>query len=372
MFSVGRPTRAEIDLSAIRHNVQALKSLTRPGTRFCAVVKADGYGHGAAQVAAEALKAGADFLAVAILDEALLLRAAGFTGPILILGYTPPRQAHLVVENGLSQTVFNLEQTEALGQAAEALGLTAKVHLKIDTGMGRLGVPPGQAADFAAGADRRNNLLIEGVFTHFATADHRDKSQARKQFSAFSQALAAIEARGLTIPIRHAANSAALLDMPETHLDMVRAGIAIYGLRPSAETGRPVELKPAMRFKTVIAQLKEVPAGAPLSYGGAYLTLAPARIATLPVCNADGWSRRLTGLARVLVDGQSAPLVGRICMDQCLADVSALKGLSEGDEVLLFGGPELPADEVADKLGSINYEVTCMVHKRVPRVYLGG
>ena len=372
MFSVGRPTRAEIDLSAIRHNVKALKSLTRPGARFCAVVKADGYGHGAAQVAAEALSAGADFLAVAVLDEALILRAAGFTGPILILGYTPPQQAHLVAENGLSQTIFNLQQAEALSQAAEALGLLAKVHLKVDTGMGRLGVPPGQAADFAVGADRCRNLLIEGVFTHFATADSRDKTYALKQFAAFKEALSAIEGRGISIPIRHAANSAALLDLPETHLDMVRAGIALYGLWPSEETGRPIELKPAMRFKTVIAQLKEVPAGTALSYGCTYVTPAPARIATLPVGYADGWTRRLSGRARVLVGGRSAPLVGRICMDQCLADVSAIEGLREGDEVLLFGGPELPAEEPAALLETINYEITCMVHKRVPRVYLGG
>lgn len=372
MSLLGRPTRAEVDLSAVAGNVTALKSLLKPSVRFCAVVKADGYGHGAGAVAAQALRSGADYLAVAILDEALALREAGFTVPILILGYTPPNQALLVAENSLTQTIYNQGQAEALAGAGQALGLMVKVHLKVDTGMGRLGVSPDQAADFALALDRRPNLWLEGVYTHFAKADSRDKSSARRQFKIFQEALDAIAERGLAVPLRHAANSAALLDLPETHLDMVRAGIALYGLWPSAEISRSVELKPAMRFKTCIAQLKRVPAGTPLSYGETFVTARPSDIATLPVGYADGWSRGLSHRAQISISGQRAPVVGRICMDQCLADVTDIPGLSEGDEVLLFGGPELPVEEPAALLGSINYELVCMVGRRVPRIYLGG
>jgi len=370
VFSLGRPTRAEVDLSAIAGNVAVLKSLLKPAVRFCAVVKADGYGHGAVAVAAEALRAGADCLAVAILDEALSLRAAGFTCPILILGYTPPIQAHLVAENGLTQTIYNQTQAEALAGAGQALGLSVKVHMKVDTGMGRLGLAPAEAADFALSLAGRPNLDLEGIYTHFAKADSRDKSSARRQFQIFQETVSAIAGRGLTIPICHAANSAALLDLPETHLDMVRVGLSLYGLWPSEETSRPVELRAALRFKTRIAQLKVVPAGTPLSYGETFITARESRIATLPVGYADGWSRRLSHKAQIVVSGQRAPIVGRVCMDQCLADVTDIPGLSEGDDILLFGGPELPAEEPAGLLDTINYEVICMIGKRVPRVYL--
>lgn len=370
--SVGRPTRAEIDLSAIRHNVLALKSLVKPSVRFCAVVKADGYGHGAAPVAAEALRAGADYLAVAVLDEALSLRGAGFSGPLLVLGYTPPHQAALVAENGLTQTIYNTEQAEALSAAAAGLAVTVKAHLKVDTGMSRLGVTPGQAADFAQSVDRLPNLLVEGIYTHFAKADSRDKSSARRQLAAFNEALNSVAGRGLAIPIKHCANSAALIDLPEAHMDMVRAGISLYGLWPSDETEQPVSLKPALRLKTKIAMLKTVPAGTPVSYGWTWVADRESRLATLPVGYADGWTRMLSGKANVLVAGRKAPVVGRICMDQCMIDVTGIEGLSEGDDVLLFGGPELPVEEVAGQLETINYEIVCMVGKRVPRVYLGG
>ena len=371
LTSAGRLTRAEIDLAAVKRNAAAFKSLLRPTTALCAVVKADGYGHGAEAVARAAIRAGADRLAVAILDEALSLRAAGFTEDILILGHTPPHQSRLVAENGLTQTIFNLEQAEALAGAADSSGLMVKVHLKIDTGMGRLGVPPAEAADFAAGVDRYPNVVVEGVFTHFARADSRDRTFTLKQLELFRGAVGAIENRGVPIAVKHCANSAAALDLPETRLDMVRVGLGLYGLWPSAEIDRPIELVPAMRFKTAITMLKRVPAGTPLSYGGTHVTAAETDLATLPVGYADGLSRRLSGRGRVVIGGRSAPLVGRICMDQCLADVTGIPGLAEGDEALLFGGPELPAEEVADLLDSINYEVVCMVGKRVPRVYRG-
>jgi alanine racemase len=335
------------------------------------VVKADGYGHGAAAVARAALAAGAEHLAVAILDEALLLREAGFTGPILILGCTPLSAAPLVAANRLTQTIWDMDQARALAAAAAALGLRARVHLKIDTGMGRLGGTPDEAGPLAAALGRLPDLDLEGAFTHFAQADALDKAPALKQFAAFEKALQAIGDQGVTLAIRHAANSAATLEMPRTHLDMVRVGISLYGLVPSDECGGSAPLRPAMRFKTRVAFLKDVPAGTPLSYGGTYVTPGPARIATLPVGYADGWTRMLTGKAEVVLRGSRAKVVGRICMDQCLADVTGLEGLAAGDEVLLFGGPELPAEEVAARLGTINYEIVCMVGRRVPRIYQG-
>jgi len=366
----GRPTWAEIDLGAIGHNVRYFKTLLKPRTRLCAVVKADGYGHGAVAVARAALAAGADQLAVAILDEALILREAGFTEPILILGYTPPEAAPLVLANHLTQTIWDLDQGRALAAAASSSGGRAKAHLKIDTGMGRLGVSPAEAGPLAAALSRLSGLDLEGAFTHFARADDLDKTPALAQFAAFEKALQAIEGQGVALTARHAANSAATLDLPQTHLDMVRLGISLYGLVPSDECGGGAPLRPAMRFKTRVAFLKDVPAGTPLSYGGAYVTPGPARIATLPVGYADGWTRMLTGKAEVVVKGRKVKVVGRICMDQCLADVTGLEGLKTGDEVLLFGGPELPAEEVAARLGTINYEVVCLVGRRVPRLYL--
>ena len=369
-MSCGRPVWAEIDLAAIAHNMAGVKKLLKPGTKFCAVIKADGYGHGAVAMAVEAVKAGADYLAVAILDEARQLRAAAFTEPILILGFTPPAQARQVVTGNLTQTIYTLGQAQALSQAASAEGLTAKVHIKIDSGMGRLGVPPAEAADFAEAVAGCPGLKLEGVFTHFAMADSRDKSYTHKQFTAFKAAVDEMKRRGLQIELAHCANSAATLDLPEMHLDMVRAGIVLYGLEPSDETGRPFELKPAMRLMANLALIKNVPTGTGLSYGCTFVTEKPSRIGTLPLGYADGWTRMLSGKAQVLVGGRRAPVVGRICMDQCMVDLTDLPGVTEDDPVLLFGGPELPVEEVAAKLGTINYEIVCMVGKRVPRVYV--
>ena len=370
-MSYGRPVWAEINKSALKHNIQNIKSYLAPQTKFCAVVKADGYGHGAVAVAQEAIMNGADYLAVAIIDEALILRLAGLTHPILVLGYTPPAQSSLVVGANLTQTIFNLEQAQALSAVASSHGSTARVHLKIDTGMGRLGVSPAEAANFAAKISEMPNLFLEGAFTHFAAADTKDKAYTDQQFNEFSKALEAIKDKGISIPIRHCANSAATLDLPKMHLDMVRCGIIIYGLTPSDETTTPFELRPAMSLKAKIAMIKDVPADTSLSYGRTFVTKGASRIATLPLGYADGWTRMLSDKGtRVMISGQEAPLVGRICMDQCLADVSGLKSVNEGDEVLLFGGDSLPATEVAARLGTINYEIVCMIGKRVPRIYI--
>lgn len=364
-----RPVWTEIDLSAIAHNVRKIRSLLSINTRLCAVVKANAYGHGAVPVAQTVLKAGADQLAVAILSEGIELRRAGITAPILILGYTPSIQASLVVTNGLSQTVFSWQTAKALSDAATFLGEKVKVHLKIDTGMSRIGILPKDAPDFAASVATLPNLEIEGVYTHFATADSSNKVFCKKQFARFQETLAAIAERGIHVPIRHCANSAATIDMPETHLDMVRTGIILYGLLPSLEIKKKIELLPAMKFKAQVAYMKDLPSGIPVSYGCTYTTDCPRRIATIPVGYADGWSRLLSNKGKVLIQGHRAPLVGRICMDQCMADITDIPNVSLDDEVLLFGGEDLSAEEVAEQLGTINYELVCMVGKRVPRFY---
>ncbi|WP_371376051.1 alanine racemase [Sporomusa aerivorans] len=365
-----RPVWAEINLTAIKKNVEAIKKGLKPGVRFCAVVKADGYGHGAVAVARAVLAAGADRLAVAILAEAVELRKAGLLVPILILGYTPPHQARTVAAYGITQTVFSLEDARALSAAGVEAGKKVKIHIKVDTGMGRIGVLPEEAGEFAAAVSSMPGLELEGVFSHFATADEADKTYAKEQFARFAEALDRIAAKGISIPVRHIANSAATLEMPETHLDMVRPGIILYGLWPSDQVERNIILTPAMQLKAQIAHIKAVNAGTSISYGRAFTTAQASTIATLPLGYADGWTRRLSGRASVLIRGRRAPLVGRICMDQCMADVSGIPDVEPGDTATLFGAPEIPADEIAGILGTINYELVCMVGKRVPRTYM--
>lgn len=364
-----RPVWAEIDLTAIAHNIRTIKKLLQPGTKFCAVVKANAYGHGAVPVAQIAVREGVDYLAVAILNEAVELRKSGIQLPILILGYTPPRQADLLVNYDITQTVFSSDMAIALSKAAVAAQKTAKVHMKIDTGMSRIGIQPEEAGEFAAMMQRLPGIELEGVFSHFASADNKDKIFADIQFERFTQALATIESRGIVIPIKHIANSAATLDLPETHLDMVRPGIILYGLQPSKEIEKTIDLRPAMKLKAEICYVKMLPTNVPIGYGRTFVTTRESCIATLPLGYADGWSRLLSGKARVLINGQYAPLVGKVCMDQCMVDVTDIPNVTPGNEVLLFGLPELPIEEVAFHMKTINYEIVCMVGKRVPRYY---
>ncbi len=370
-----RPTVARVDLEAVRHNVGALASLTPAGTALMAVVKADAYGHGAVPVARAALEAGARWLGVALVEEALELRDAGIAAPILVLGPTPDEALDAALTRGVSLAVFTPDRIDAMARRARALGVEGRVHLKVDTGMGRVGATPEQAPALAEGVHRSPHLRLEGVFSHFATADEADLAFARRQLRTFLEVLRSVEARGIPPGIRHMANTAGILALPASHLDMVRAGIGIYGIYPSDEVARPVELRPALRWTTRIAFLKEVPAGTPLSYGRTHVTPGPRRIAVLPVGYADGYPRLLSNRGSVLVRGRRAPVVGRVCMDMTLADVTGVPGAREGDEVVLIGrqaGEEITADEVARLTGTIAYEVTCNVGRRVPREHVGG
>lgn len=370
-----RPVWAEIDLRAIAHNLQAMKQVTSPATEIMAVVKANAYGHGILEVSRVALTNGAKWLGVAILDEALLLRQHEIKAPILVLGYTGIEQAETVVRAGVTQAVYTFSQAKALSAAAVKLGLLAVIHLKIDTGMGRLGFLPSAAtlATIEKIADLPG-LVIGGIFTHFAAADAPDKTYTREQFRQFQALIQELEWKGIKPPLKHAANSAAFLDLPETHLDLVRLGIVLYGLYPSPEVRQDLLcLQPAMTVKARVSFVKELPAGWNVSYGRTYTTAGPTAIATIPMGYADGYSRLFSNRGEVLIRGIRVPVVGRVCMDQFMVDVSAQFPVVLGDEVVIFGrqnGSVLTVEELAAKIGTINYELICMISERVPRIYI--
>ncbi len=365
-----RPTWVRIDLDAIAHNVHALRVLA--GVPLIAVLKADAYGHGALRVARTVLMAGAQMLAVATLGEARALRQADITAPILVLGYTPPWQAREAVALAVTCTIFDADVAQALADAARDLDRPALVHVKVDTGMARLGLQPDQAGAFLqmlAANYAGHGLRVEGLYTHFATADSADETFARSQLERFIAVEKEIVAAGLRPPLIHAANSAATLRFAEARFDMVRPGIACYGLHPAAETPLPADFRPALSFHSEVAQVKHVPTGTPLSYGGIFVTRRPSQIATIPVGYADGM-RRAPPWREVLLHGQRAPVVGRICMDYAMIDVTDIPGVKRGDAVTLIGsqGQEyISADEVAGWLGTINYEVVSTILPRVPR-----
>jgi alanine racemase len=378
---------AEIDLKAVSQNVRELRRITSPGSRLMAVVKANGYGHGAVEVSLAALENGADCIGVARMNEGLHLRRAGITAPILIMGFTPPEHSEEIVANRLTQTVYTFEAAESLSDAAARLQTRTKVHIKVDTGMGRLGLLldsprisllgkhlPGNAQRVIDSIFRLPRLEVEGIFTHFATADSRDKTYTLQQLERFMEFLDKLKVHGLEFPIRHAANSAALIDLPETHLDMVRPGISLYGFYPSAEVNRQrVFLTPAMMLKTRVIHLKMVPAGFHVSYGLTYQTENPTVIATIAAGYADGLNRLLSSRGQMLVRGSRARIVGRICMDLTLLDVGHIPEVSIGDEVVIFGsqGQEcIPVEEMAEALNTIHYEIVTSLSSRVERVYV--
>ncbi len=369
-----RPTWLEIDLSAIGKNTQLFKQIVGPDVRLLVSLKADAYGHGALRVARTVVRNGAEWLGVATVSEAEPLRRAGLDVPILVFGYIAPWQAREAVRMNLRATLFAPDLARALSQAATDLNGQIPVHVKVDTGMARLGLRAEDVDGIVRFCDEVRSLpglIFEGIFTHFATADAADQTYAMRQLDRFEQVLAALDAHGLRPPIVHAANSAAALALPQSRYDMVRPGIAIYGLSPSDEMRLPEGFHPSLAFKTQVAQVKDVPAGEGVSYGATYTTTAPTRIAVLPVGYADGFRRAPANWGEVLVRGARAPLVGRVCMDQCMIDVTHIPGVRQGDEVVLIGRQgedELTADEVARNLGTIAYEVTSELLARVPRI----
>ena len=379
-------TWAEVNLDAYAHNIRELRRISRVPARLMAVVKANGYGHGAVEVAREALQNGAQYLGVARIDEAIPLRQAGLEVPILIFGYTPPDLAPILIDYELTQTVYSISTASALSEQATRKGKKIIIHLKVDSGMGRLGFLLAATNDTRDDIATRNSvraietisrlpgLTVEGIFTHFATADSAEKSYANMQLDRFMDLLTRLQKQGLEPPIRHAANSGALIDMPDSHLDMVRPGIATYGLHPSAEVNKSrVDLRPVMSLKSRVIHLKRVPPGFNISYGITFQTKNHTTIATVPVGYADGFNRLLSSRGHMLVHGQRVPIVGRVCMDLTMLDVGEVSGVALEDEVVVFGEQgkgAVTADEIASSLDTINYEIVSTITARVPRIYL--
>ncbi len=364
-----RPTRAIVNLGAVSHNIAEIRKRIGDKRHLMAVVKADGYGHGSVEVSQTALKTGAECLGVALPEEGRLLRKAGIDVPILVLGIIQPKEAYKAIDSRLDQTVCSLELAEALDQEARKASVCVNVHVKFDTGMGRIGVPPQDVLAFVRRIGTFKNISVEGIFTHFASADEADKTFARKQIDIFDRVVRELHLARIDIPQKHMANSAGILDLPESYYDLVRPGIIIYGLYPSDKVSRTVELKPAMTLKTKISFLKIVPPGTAISYGQTFVTDKETTVGTLPVGYGDGYSRLLSGRGTVLIKGHRVPLIGRICMDMCMIDISQVAGAKPGDDVVLFG-EDLSVDEIAAMVGTINYEILCAVGKRVPRLYV--
>ncbi len=365
-------TWAEIDLEAIRHNLRAYLRHVGAGVQVIAVVKANAYGHGAVPVARAALEAGATYLGVHRLNEGIELRQAGIDAPVLLMGYTPPSGAAEVVRWRLTPSLMTAEFARALFAQAGLQKQTVAVHVKIDTGMSRYGLMPDEALEFMQFLQTLPSLRLEGLFTHFATADSLDQTWIRRQLEVFNGVIAAVSAAGITIPLIHAANSGAAMRLREAHFHAIRPGIALYGLDPTNEWPPVFEIKPALALKSLVARVRELPVGSGVSYGRTYVTTKPTTAALVPVGYGDGYHRILSNKGVVLVGGRRAPVIGRVCMDQFVIDVTGIPGVKQDDEVVLVGkqGEEqLRAEEVAQLAGTINYEVTTSLLPRVERVY---
>ena len=367
---------AEISLDAIENNIKNMEGLIKPGTRILAVIKADGYGHGALQIAVRLEQIDHVFgYATATAEEAFKLRNGGIKKPILVLGYTFPDNYEDMIRLSIRPAVFKEETARQLSEAARAVGKRCKIHIKVDTGMSRIGLPcDDEGVRTALKIASYDMLDVEGMFTHFARADEDDKAPAKAQFSRFTDFADKCGREGLIPELLHCSNSAAILTMPEANLDLVRAGITMYGLSPSGEEiTEPIKLEPAMSLKSSIVYIKELPAGREISYGGIYRTDKPTRVATIPVGYADGYPRSLSNKGYVLIKGKKAPILGRVCMDQLMVDVTDIPEACEYDEVILLGnsgGNSITAEDLGALSGRFNYELVCGISDRVPRKYV--
>jgi len=369
---------AEINLDAIKHNYNEIRRITNPKAKIMAIIKADAYGHGFEKVASVLEKCGVDALGVATANEALEIRKSGFSLPVLILGVTFNDEYEKLIENDISLCVSDLQNAYDISKTAVAIGKTAKIHIKLDTGMGRIGFVCNEQNDNVINEileiSKLPKIKIEGIFSHFAKADEKDPSYTHLQFDRFIKICNSLEKEGLNIPLRHICNSGGIIDYPDYHLDMVRSGIITYGLYPSEEVSKDkINLIPAMTLKAKIIKIKEISSDSPISYGGKHIATKGQRIATIAIGYADGFSRVLSNKAKVLVNGSFANVVGNICMDQCMIDVTDITSAKCGDDVILFGfdgNNNITVESVALLMGTINYEVVCSVTRRVPRAYI--
>lgn len=377
---------AEVNLRSISQNIKQIKNLLSPSSRLMAVVKANAYGHGLIEVAGQVISAGAHVLGVARINEAVQIREAGIDAPILIFGHTPLAMAGTLIDYNLTQTFWSYQTARLFSDAAQSMNRKIKAHLKVDTGMGRLGLLscdlcqpienlkiPDHAVKEVVSIKRLPGVDLEGIYTHFATADAADKTRARRQFEIFNQFLGHLKKRGIEFKTRHAANSAAIIDMPETHLDMVRTGISVYGYYPSdAVDSDKINILPALTLKARIIHLKEVNSGFCVSYGSTEKTSRSTVIATVAIGYADGYSRLLSSKGKMLVRGRLAPVIGRVCMDLTMLDVGEIPNVAVGDEVVVFGPHNelsIGADKIAGEINTISYEVLTTISDRVLRVY---
>lgn len=373
-----RTTWIEVSRGALAHNLHLLRARMASATQLMAVVKANAYGHGAAETAHILQGAGADRFATATLAEALALRQAGITRPILVLGYTPSWHAALALAHTITLTVFDLETAAALHAAAKAAGQRLTVHIKVNTGMNRLGVRPEAAPLLLTALAALDGLAVEGIFTHFATSDEADKTHSDAQFTCFQTLLGELNRAGLRPPLAHAANSAALLAMPHTHLDLVRSGIALYGLDPDmTHCTLPAGFRPALTWKAIVTQVNDLAPGEAVSYGREFIADRPLRTAILPMGYADGFPRRPQTWGSVLIHGQPAPILGRVCMDQTVVDVTAIEAatgpVGQGDEVVIIGrqgDAGISAETASVQVGTNNYDIVSRILARVPRIYI--
>ncbi|HWT74643.1 MAG TPA: alanine racemase [Mobilitalea sp.] len=368
--------QASVDLNAIRHNLLEVRKKLSDNTKLMVIIKADAYGHGAIPLARALSDSGRiDAYGVAIIEEAVELREAGITKPMLILGYTPKEQYDLVVAYDVAQTVFQYEMAEALSMEAQKQGKTAKIHIKLDTGMSRIGFSDThESIEEIKRIAALPNVEIEGLFSHFARADETDQTSTFNQLVRYTRFIELLEKENIFILVKHIANSAGIIEFPQAYFNMVRCGIATYGIYPSDEVNqKEIKLIPAMELKTHVIYVKDVEAGVGISYGATYVTDKKRRIATIPVGYADGYSRNLSNLGKVIIHGKYAPIVGRICMDQFMVDVSDIEDVKQGDYVTLLGrdgDAYISAEELAQWSHSFAYELVCTVGKRIPRVYI--
>ena len=374
MDKIMRPVWAEIDLDILANNMRNIKKLAG-NKEVMAVVKADAYGHGALDVAPCLLENGASRLAVAMLTEAVELRNNNITAPIMILGYTPLYLGEELINYDIEQTIYDLDYAKELSSLALSLNKKAKVHIALDTGMGRIGfLPTDESFKAICEICTLDGLDVIGIFTHFSSSDEKDKDYTQYQFNQIYDFINKLEDAGVNIPLKHASNSAAIIDLPNTYLDAVRAGIILYGYYPSNEVEKEnLSIKPALTLKARIAHVKELESGMYISYNRTFKTSRKSKIATIPIGYADGYIRTLKHEAKVIVNGQLAPIVGNICMDQFMIDVTDIDDVKSGDEVILLGesnGIKFNADDLAKCMNSINYEVLCLLKKRVPRAYI--
>lgn len=367
-------TWAEVDLDAIAHNIKEIRKITNLNSKIMAVVKADAYGHGFLEVTKTLLENGADRLAVAVLQEGKQLRSRGVTVPILILGASGEESVEDLINFDITPSVFTYEFAKELSYAAERKEKVTKIHIKIDTGMSRIGFLAGdnneEIVDEILKISRLPYIEIEGIFSHFATSDEADKSYTLLQYERFMDVCDKLEDKGLHIPIKHICNSAGIMMYPEMHLDMVRPGVILYGMYPSDEVDKSrLNLIPAMTLKSTVTHVKEVEEGRGVSYGKEFITSKKMKIATVPIGYADGYLRKLAHEGKMIVNGEKVAIIGRICMDQCMIDVTNVHTIDKGDEVTIFGREGVTIDDLAAWLETINYEVSCVIGKRIPRIY---